>query len=106
MAMRELIPFMTLVQEINKVFDIGHSKPEVKCRVWEDNKSCIAVAEAKKPPLTTKHIALKYHLFRAVIARGDVKISHIDTKEQIADIFTKPIDDAQFFALRKKLMGW
>ena len=97
---------MILVQEIDKVFDIRYSTPDVKCRIWEDNKSCIAVAESRKPPLWTKHIALKYHFFRGVIARGQAKISHIDTKDQIADILTKPIDDAQFFVIHKKLIGW
>jgi len=106
MAMRELLPFITLVKEINQVFDIHYSKPKVKCRIWEDNKSCIAVAESKKPPLRTKHIALKYHFFRGAISRGDAVIAHIDTKEQIADLLTKPIEDNQFFYLRKLLMGW
>jgi len=104
MAMRELIPFMTLVKEINEVYDIGYSVPKV--RFWEDNKSCIAVAESKKPPLRTKHIALKYHFFRQIISRGEAIIVHIDTKDQIADILTKPIDDSQFFYLRNLLMGW
>ena len=81
MAMRELLPFITLVKEINQVFDIHYSKPKIKCRIWEDNKSCIAVAESQKPPLRTKHIALKYHFFRGTISRGDAVIAHINTKE-------------------------
>jgi len=33
-------------------------------------------------------------------------IEHITTKEQIADIFTKPLAKESFSYLRKKLMGW
>jgi len=106
MGMRELIPFMALVKEINTVFDIGYETPRINCKIYEDNMSCIAVAESKKPPLRTKHIALKYHFFRGVITRGEAELHYIDTKEQLADLLTKPLDDAQFFALRKKLMGW
>jgi hypothetical protein len=37
---------------------------------------------------------------------GDIKIKHISTKQQLADIFTKPIDDTSFFKLRYMLCGW
>ena len=79
--MRELIPFMTLTKEINNVFDIGYFAPKIKCQIWDDNQSCIALAESQKAPLGTKHIALKYHFFRSVIQRGDAVILHVDTKE-------------------------
>ena len=35
-----------------------------------------------------------------------IKILPINTKEQTADIFTKPLDEVLFVHLRKKLMGW
>ena len=38
------------------------------------------------------HIAIKYHHFRSFISKGHVVINHIDTKEQVVDIFTKPLD--------------
>jgi len=74
MAMQELILFMILVKEINKVLDIGYSTMQIKCKVHEDNMSCIALAESKKPLLQTKYIALKYHFFRRVIESGEVKL--------------------------------
>ena len=39
----------------------------------------------------TKHIVIKYHHFWSFIENGDVKIKHVDTKEHITDIFTKPL---------------
>ena len=44
----------------------------------------------------TKHIAIKYHHLRIFVANGDVEIKYIDTKKQIVDIFTKPLD-SEFF---------
>ena len=85
---------MVLVKEINKVFDIGCSIPKVKFRIWEENQSCIAATEEKKPPLRTKYIALKYHFFGGIIARGEAKISYVDTKDHIVDIIAKPIEDS------------
>ena len=39
-------------------------------------------------------------LFRS---RGDIVIDHVPTKDQLADIFTKPLDDARFCYLRNEL---
>ena len=53
-----------------------------------------------------KHIAIKYHHFRSYVADGTIKIYPIESKNQLADIFTKPLDKAVFTGLRKSLMGW
>jgi hypothetical protein len=35
--------------------------------------------------------------------RGDIEIAYINTKDQLADIFTKPLDDKTFSKLRNEL---
>ena len=35
-----------------------------------------------------------------------IEILLIDTKEQLADILTKPLDEKLFVSLREKLLGW
>ena len=54
----------------------------------------------------TNHIDIKYHHLRSFVANCDVKIKHVDTKEQIADIFTKPLDYELFRYLRYKFNGF
>ena len=103
-SMREVIPFMTLLKEINIIFPINTKKAQFHCKVFEDNNSCISLATSEKFSPRTKHIALKYHHFRRFVIDNIVEILPIDTKEQLADIFTKPLDD--FFYHRKKLSGW
>ncbi len=105
-AMREVLPLMNLMQEIHDIFSFQHNKPNIFCRVWEDNHSCIKVAKSPKFTHRTKHILLKYHHFRQYVSNGTIKINPIDTREQIADIFTKPLNKKQFTYLRKKLCGW
>ena len=105
-AMRDVIPMMALLLEINKLIDLHIPKPEIHCKVFEDNNSCIAVAESPKFTPRTKHISIKYHHFRSFVKNKSIIIKHIGTKEQIADIFTKPLDGALFQYLRKKLSGW
>ena len=47
-AMRDVIPFMFLMKEIYLVFPVQLPTPEVSCQVFEDNTSCIKVAESPK----------------------------------------------------------
>ena len=54
----------------------------------------------------TKHIAIKYHQFRIFVVNSDIETQHIDTKEQIADIFMKLLDYELFIYLRYKLNSW
>mmetsp|Transcript_33271 Transcript_33271/g.67131 ORF Transcript_33271/g.67131 Transcript_33271/m.67131 type:complete len:167 (+) Transcript_33271:66-566(+) len=106
-AMRQVIPLLQLLIEANKVFeDIYMPTPEVHCKVFEDNRSAIVIAESAKFTPRTKHIVLKYHHFRKYVKSKEIRIFPIDTKEQTADIFTKPLDENTFLYLRKKLSGW
>ncbi|KAL7526914.1 hypothetical protein ACHAWF_007826 [Thalassiosira exigua] len=105
-ATREVIPFMNLMSETAELFALTASKPEFKCTVWEDNESCIKVAKSPKFTPRTKHIAIKYHHFRRFVEDGTIDIRSIDTKQQLADIFTKPLAEASFVYLRRLLMGW
>ena len=52
-----------------------------------------------------KHIAIKYIHFYSFVVSGDMQIQHIDTKEKIADIFTKPLDSELFGYPHCKLNG-
>jgi hypothetical protein len=50
-----------------------------------------------------KHIAIRYHFWRDHQQRGDIEIAYINTKDQLADIFTKPLDEKTFTKLRNEL---
>ena len=57
-----------------------------------DNSSAICLA--KNPVLhgKVKHINVRFHFLRDNIEKGDVELKYIDTKNQLADILTKPLD--------------
>ena len=105
-AMRDVILFMFLMKEISLVFLVQLPTPEVSCQVFEDNTSCIKVAKSPKFTPRTKYIAIKYHHFRRFVQNKIIKLIHIDTEEQTANIFTKPVTNDAFQYLRNKLMGW
>ena len=84
--MREVLPFLNLLKEIHEVFPLEKPKnPEFFCCVWEDNCSCIKVAEHPNFTPHKKHITLKYHHFRQFNRNKTFWINPIDTREQIAD---------------------
>ena len=108
MAMREVLPFLNLMSELSAFLpqQLTEKQPRFFCTVWEDNRSCIRVAESPKFTPRTKHIALKYHHFRRFVLDGTLEIKPISTNEQTADIFTKPLPERQLVHLQKKLCGW
>jgi hypothetical protein len=58
-----------------------------------DNESAIRMADNPVEHSRTKHIAIWYHFLRDHQQKGDIEIAYINTKEQLADIFTKPLDE-------------
>jgi histone deacetylase 1/2 len=51
----------------------------------------------------TKHIEVRYHFLRDNVEKGIIVLSHVPTQDQLADIFTKPLDQATFVRLRGEL---
>jgi hypothetical protein len=49
----------------------------------------------------TKHIYIKYHHFRELVKDGSIKLVKIDTKQQQADILTKPLEANAFEYIQK-----
>ena len=49
------------------------------------------------------HIAIKYHYVRELVQDKEVKMEYVNTKEQIADIFTKALPKDAHEYLRGKL---
>jgi hypothetical protein len=51
----------------------------------------------------TKHIDIRYHFLRDHQQKGDIEIAYVNTQNQLADIFTKPLDEKTFSKLRNEL---
>ena len=70
--------------------------PVVKCTAFEDNAGALELANAPRMRPRTKHINIKYHHFRDYVEQGKIKIEKVDTKEQLADLGTKPLTRKPF----------
>ena len=105
-SMREVLPIMWLLQEAKELgIPVLTDKPKIHCKVFEDNEGAIEIAKVPKMRPRTKHLNIKYHHFREEVKKGTITIYHVGTKDQIADIFTKPLNEEQFQKLRYKIMG-
>jgi hypothetical protein len=81
--------------------DFGYnlSKVPLLC----DNESAILLANNPVEHNRSKHIDICHHFLRDHQQRGDINIYHISTENQLADIFTKPLDEKRFCRLRSEL---
>ena len=106
-AMREVLYVMQLAREAKEIGVpiFGNPTTQVKCKAFEDNTGALELANVPKMRPRTKHINIKYHHFRHHVGK-DVTVEHVDTENQIADIFTKPLAAELFILHRKSLLGW
>jgi hypothetical protein len=67
--------------------------------------STSAISVAKNPVLhsRTKHIEVRYHFPRDNVEKGNIELIHVPTEKQLANILTKPLDQATFARLRGEL---
>jgi hypothetical protein len=58
-----------------------------------DKESAIKIAYNPCEYSRTKHIDIRHHFLRDYAIKGDIVISHVGINDQLADIFTKPLDE-------------
>jgi len=68
-----------------------------------DNLSTINISKNPNQHSRTKHIDIRHHFIRDLVEEKVVTLEHVDTEEQLIDIFTKALDVKQFEKLRGKL---
>ncbi|GJX84372.1 hypothetical protein Tco_0335146 [Tanacetum coccineum] len=73
-------------------YDIIYKKVPIFC----DNTSAIKISNNLVLHSRTKHIDIIYHFIRDHILKGDIELHFIPTQYQLADIFSKPLDEPTF----------
>jgi hypothetical protein len=81
--------------------DFGYNLSRVP--LLYDNESATRLADNPVEHSRTKHIDIRHHFLRDHQQIGDINIYHISTENQLADIFTKPLDGKRFWRLRSEL---
>jgi hypothetical protein len=68
-----------------------------------DNESAIHMADNPVEHSHTKHIDIRYHFLRDHQQKRDIEIAYVSTHNQLADIFTKTLDEKTFSKIRNEL---
>ncbi|KAG8481224.1 hypothetical protein CXB51_025964 [Gossypium anomalum] len=87
-ACKEAIWLKGLFSELNEDLQIS--------TVFCDSQSAIFLTKDQMFYERTKHIDVRYHFVRNIIARGDIVVSKISTHENPADMMTKSLPITKF----------
>jgi hypothetical protein len=59
--------------------------------IYCDNTSTISISKNPMMHSKMKQIPIKYYFLREQVAEKKIRVEYVGTKEQVADIFTKPL---------------
>jgi len=87
-ACKEAIWLQMLLEEL------GHKQEKIA--LFCDSQSALHLAKNPAFHSKTKHIRVQYHFVREKVEKGSVDIQKIHTKDNLADMLTKPINRDKF----------
>ena len=73
--------------------------------LYEDNERAKALAENPLSSGRSKHIDVRWHFLWDLVRFGAVRIEHVDSEWQCAEILTKPLPLTLFERHRRALMN-
>jgi hypothetical protein len=71
--------------------------------IFFDNTSAISISKNHVMHSKTKHIPIKFHFLREQVMSKVIKVEYVGKKDQIADVFTKPLSKMKFESLRDQM---
>jgi hypothetical protein len=89
---------------LRMLFEESGMRVEQPLVIKEDNQACISFTKQPGDHTRTKHIDVRSCFVRRWVEHGELVLEHVDTTEQLADIFTKGLDTRQFQFLRDHLV--
>ena len=95
---REIILIHTLLKQAGYKLKI----PELKC----DNQSAIKLTINDCEHRGSRHINLRYHFIKQIVAKGRLHLTYVSSQENLADGFTKVLPVASFKRWILKLCDW
>ncbi|GKA07055.1 putative RNA-directed DNA polymerase [Tanacetum coccineum] len=99
-ALADIVAEITWLQALLNELGIRSSSTPI---LWCDNLGATYLSANPIFHARTKHVEIDYHFVQEKVAQGDLRVQHISTHDQIANIFTKPLPTPRSLFLRSKL---
>ncbi|GKA64866.1 gag/pol polyprotein [Tanacetum coccineum] len=99
-ALADTVAELTWPQALFNELEIRSSSTPI---LWCDNLGATYLSANSIFHARTKHVEIDYHFVREEVAQGYLRVQHISTHDQIADIFIKPLPTSRFLFLGSKL---
>jgi len=77
---------------------------DVPVEILEDNKACIDWSKHRTNSTKMRHLERSLKWIQTYVAEGKIRLIHIPTENQLADIFTKALAKAPFLHLRNRFL--
>jgi hypothetical protein len=97
-AAQEAVYLRTLIEELG-------FKVQLPMTIFQDNQGSIFLAEGKGNHGRTKHIDIRHHFIRDLVEEKVIQVTYIPSNRNVADIFTKPLDQLKFGTHRAAMMS-
>jgi hypothetical protein len=97
-AAQEAMYLKTLIEELG--FEV-----QLPMTIFQDNQGSIFLAEGKGNHSRTKHIDIRHHFIRDLVEDKLIHVTYLPSNRNLADIFTKPLDQLKFAAHRGAMMS-
>lgn len=99
LAMQEILWIMQVLREM--LLDVVEFEiPILKC----DNRAAISISSKDIHHDRTKHIDIRHHFIREEVHQKRIRLEWTSTKEQVADILTKPLGAILFQRFRDQIV--
>jgi Reverse transcriptase (RNA-dependent DNA polymerase) len=99
MALSECASTIEMILQLLEHLQVKLNKPTI----YVDNMGAIKLSSKPTTTGRTKHIAVKYHYIRHLIEQNIVEVKYVPSSENIADLFTKPLNTTLFRKHRSSL---
>ncbi|KAL0396533.1 UNVERIFIED_CONTAM: Retrovirus-related Pol polyprotein from transposon TNT 1-94 [Sesamum calycinum] len=96
MAAQENTWLVQLLKELHQPIEYG-------VPLYCDNLSTIRLAKNPVFHARTKHVEVHYHFIREKVLKEEIKLKHVGTESQVADLFTKGSDSNKFEIFHQQL---
>ena len=95
----EVVHFRRLLSEMG----LPQEEPTV---LHVDNTGAVELSRDRKSCHRSRHVDRRYFKVRELTFSGELRVEHVDTKKNTADILTKPLDYEAFSRHRASLFGY